>query len=1684
MSRRWLTVLLSAGLALAAAAPQGEAQTTGSISGTVTSVATGAPLGSVTVQAYNSANAYAGSAFTDASGVYTISDLAPGTYYLKTTNNLGYIDELFYDLPCPRGNCYPYTSGTGVLVTAGVTTGPIVFSLAIGGGISGTVTSATTGAPLQGIRVRIRDSNGSRVDSPLFTNSSGFYAMTGLASGTYFVVTEESTEYIDELYNNLPCPGGCYPYTAGTSVAVMAGSTTSGIDFALSPAGVITGTVTSGTGAPLAGAYVFVYNASNVSLGSATTNEAGVYAKGGLPTGNYYARTSNSIGYLDELYNNLPCVGGNCSPYTSGTPIAVTVGATTSGIDFVLTAGGVIAGTVTDAVTGAPLYMVEVDVYDASNVQVTYSWTNSSGAYSTTGLTPGTYYVKTSGSANYVGELYNNLPCIGGSCTPNAGTPVAVTAGSTTGGIDFGLAPAGSITGTVTVEGTGTPLANITVYVYNSSNVSQGTVTTNVSGVYTKTSLAPGTYYVRTSNALGYLDELYNNLPCVGGTCTATSGTGVAVTAGGTTGGIDFALALGGTITGTVSVEGTGTPLANVTVYVYNASNVSEGAVTTNASGVYAKIGLLAGTHYIRTLNSQGYVDELYDNRPCVGSCSPYTSGTGVTVTAGATTSAVDFALAVGGTITGTVTAEGTGTPLSNITVYVYNSSNLSQGTVATNASGVYSKGGLLPGTYYVRTGNTQGYIDELYDNLPCVGGTCTTTSGTGIAVTASGTTSGIDFALAVGGTITGTVTAEGTGTPLSSVTVYVYNSSNVSQGTVATNASGVYSKGGLLPGTYYVRTVNSQGYVDELYSNLPCAGGCSPYTSGTGVAVTTGSTASGINFALALGGSITGTVTAAGSGIPISSAAVYFYNASGASVGYVATNASGVYTKTALAPGTYYARAGGGSYTAEFYDNLPIWTAVTASTPIVVSAGSPTTANFALEANTGPNTSATAVTLPLGTTENLRYTGGLAADTIWYTFEVPPEDAGKDLKVNVRITSPYPVPPPANYYSDVDFSISDATVTARALATSGSDNETLYLHNVAAGWYYIYVPYVTTSYADSDVVARYSITIETGTSFGVGYISGRLVDGDGNGLAQVQVQVSTVPHTHPVSFPTILSNANGYFSAAATPGAHALLFLGEDRASLNVPEVNVVTEAYADKPSLGTADPISVVVGETVNVGDVELEIGAIVTGQVTNQSGTPLAMASVLSYDLAGNSQGFVWTDASGNYTLKRVPVGGAKLRFSKSSYAAEYFDDHSTLGPATVLATQSGATLSNVNAQLTPGGSISGTVKDGEGAPVSVKLYLYSALDSAFNRTTYTMNGSTSNFVFGYVKPGNYKLFVDTAGTDLSPRWYGGALSFADAAIIAVTEGGTTTSINIVLERRSGGDFTGDRKSDLLWHHATRGEVWLWPMDGGTHSESYISTVGDVGWEIRGVGDQTGDGQADLLWRHAPTGMLYLWTMNGGAVAAETYVGTVDPVYDIVGTGDYNGDGKSDILWRHQATGELWLWVMNGAASTSELYVDTVDLTYRVVGSGDLNGDGKADLVWEGAAGDVWVWLMNGAVATEVGYAGTVSELEYEVAAVADYTGDGQADLLWRHATRGELWVWAMAGTTSTGAVYVDQVGDTEYRIVGSGDYDGDGQADLLWHHATRGEVWVWLMDGVVKREEHYVGMVPDTGYRIIR
>ena len=158
--------------------------------------------------------------------------------------------------------------------------------------------------------------------------------------------------------------------------------------------------------------------------------------------------------------------------------------------------------------------------------------------------------------------------------------------------------------------------------------------------------MATGTYFLQTWGSVPYLDELYNGLACPAGNCTVTSGMGVVVTAGTTTNGIDFALAMGGTIAGKVIDAGTGAPLANVTIYVHTASGSFGGQDWTDTLGAYTIAGLATGNYYVETANSPGYVDELYNDLPCAEGCTR-TSGTGVSVVAGTTTSGIDFGLAL-----------------------------------------------------------------------------------------------------------------------------------------------------------------------------------------------------------------------------------------------------------------------------------------------------------------------------------------------------------------------------------------------------------------------------------------------------------------------------------------------------------------------------------------------------------------------------------------------------------------------------------------------------------------------------------------------------------------------------------------------------------------------------------------------------------------------------------------------------------------------------------------------------------------------------------------------------------------------------------------------------------------------------------------------------------------------------
>ena len=606
----------------------------GSLSGTVTDATSGLPIGNVEVDLYDATGYSQGYTFTNAAGNYQFSQLAPGTYYALARSN-AYINQLYQGIPCESG-C-TVTSGTPIAVSPGAVTGNIDFALQLAGSVSGTITDAALGTPLSAT-VYLYDSNGNYVTSA-WTDYTGAYQVVGLQGGTYFAAAW-NWQYAEMLYDGIICSPSC-TVTNGTPISVTFGHDTPNIDFALLKFGSFSGRVTDlSTGLPVTTTSISAYDGGGSFVGYGYSDQTGDYAIGGLLTGNYFA-VAHDPSYIDELYNGIVCEP-SCDP-TTGTTIAVTLGATTPGINFGMNLGGGIMGTVTDSLTGTQLYGIEVDIYDAAGNLEQTMYTNASGDFTVTGLLTGTYFARAWDSSYhaYLGQLFNGILC-DPSCAVTTGTPIAVTQGHATSGVNFPLQKLGSIAGHVTDGTSGQPLSYQYVTVYDSQGTYVGNGYTDGTGAYTVQGLKTGTYFAMAA-AWGYVTELYNGISCLT-PCTVTSGTPISVVLGSVRTGVDFSLVRLGGITGTVTTAANGLPFPYVNIALYNTSGGLVGYSYSGSDGSFGFSGLQPGSYFATTQNNYGYVDELYDNLDCGGSCT-VTSGTPIVVSLATVTAGVNFRL-------------------------------------------------------------------------------------------------------------------------------------------------------------------------------------------------------------------------------------------------------------------------------------------------------------------------------------------------------------------------------------------------------------------------------------------------------------------------------------------------------------------------------------------------------------------------------------------------------------------------------------------------------------------------------------------------------------------------------------------------------------------------------------------------------------------------------------------------------------------------------------------------------------------------------------------------------------------------------------------------------------------------------------------------------------------------------
>ncbi len=553
----------------------------GSISGSVMDD-NGAPVADTAVYAIDAESIYLygmrRTGVTREDGTYTIAGLLPGEYRVFVATGDSEYAWTYYD------GAADLHEATVVNVTADYTAAGVDFQLERKGMITGTMRD-TVWNPFMGATIKaynITDGwDGPAVSVPV--NPDNTYAVENLQPGSYWVVAETlgsyyARQYFDQVHDQ----------ALAQAVDVGSGQVASGVDFSLRKLGVISGTVTTETGVPLAGLNVYVrssdYHFFFGGTESIETSADGTWSIGGLYPGDYVVEVigGNTV-YAGEYHNDV-------YDFHKATPLSIDFDQTLTGINSQLAIGGVISGNVTD-LAGYPIQTGHVYVLNSSH----FGDIQPDGSYTLTGLPPGDFILRAyTWGADFAPEYYDDEQHY------QEATPVPVTLGGITENINFSLMPAGAISGRVT-DPDGEPLQNVWVSVLDASSGYEvfANIMFQEDGIYQISNLKPGSYIVRAlPHGTEYAAELYND------TYDVKFATPVAVTGGQTTTGVDFSFSTGGVIRGTIYMAD-GAPLpGSVPPQLGPGVSISTGFVQ-----------LLEGhpcsdKNYPNTLFGRGFIDD------------------------------------------------------------------------------------------------------------------------------------------------------------------------------------------------------------------------------------------------------------------------------------------------------------------------------------------------------------------------------------------------------------------------------------------------------------------------------------------------------------------------------------------------------------------------------------------------------------------------------------------------------------------------------------------------------------------------------------------------------------------------------------------------------------------------------------------------------------------------------------------------------------------------------------------------------------------------------------------------------------------------------------------------------------------------------------------------------------------
>ncbi|MDI9644739.1 MAG: carboxypeptidase-like regulatory domain-containing protein [Candidatus Verstraetearchaeota archaeon] len=197
----------------------------------------------------------------------------------------------------------------------------------------------------------------------------------------------------------------------------------------------------------------------------------------------------------------------------------------------------------------------------------------------------------------------------------------------------------------------------------------------------------------------------------------------------------------------------------------------------------------------------------------------------------------------------------------------------------------------------------------------------------------------------------------------------------------------------------------------------------------------------------------------------------------------------------------------------------------------------------------------------------------------------------------------------------------------------------------------------------------------------------------------------------------------------------------------------------------------LTIVAGQTTNLGDILLNPSARIEGRVVGPGGAPIPNVALLLQKQDNSSTSYAVSDQAGNFVFnENISTGTYRI----SSFFAEGYIDGTLQGISVV----EGQTTSNVTLQLARSAVIAGTVKGFDNTPIPGAIVLVSS------PTVYFMGSGTtdSNGFFNIsnnIPTGTYNVSV------LYGEFPGYIYSDLDPKQVSAVAGQTST-VNFVLER----------------------------------------------------------------------------------------------------------------------------------------------------------------------------------------------------------------------------------------------------------------------------------------------------------